>query len=104
MLSSGQQALFLTPSTYATLYPDARTRYRVLFQTAYLSPDYHIYPYFTRRVNSYPVFPFVAVLTLHDRQRLSQLSRTPAVTLHAQILAKDYELLANSNLLTVTYH
>ena len=84
VLSSAQQDLLLPPSTYADLSPDARTRYRVLFQTAYLPPDYPIHPYFTRRVNSGPMFPFVAVLTAHHRQRLSQLSRTPAVTRHAQ--------------------
>ena len=104
VLSSAQQNLLLPPSTYADLSPDARTRYRVLFQTAYLPPDYPIHPYFTRRVNSGPVFPFVAVLTAHHRQRLSQLSRTPAVTLHAQLSAAEYDLLAHSNVLTVTYH
>ena len=99
MLSSAQQDLFLPPSTYADLSTDARTRYRVLFQTAYLPPAYPIHTYF----NSGPVFHFVAVLTAHNRQRLSQLSRTPAVTLHAQRSAAEYDLLVHSNLLTVTY-
>ena len=103
MLSCAQQDLFLPPSAYADLSPDARTRYRVLLQTAYLPPDYPIHPYFTRRVNSGSVFHFAAVLTAHHRQRLSQLSRTPAVTLHAQLSAAEYDLLAHSNFLTITY-
>ena len=35
VLSSAQQALFLPPSTYADLSPDARTRYHVLFSRTY---------------------------------------------------------------------
>ena len=85
VLSSAQQDLFLTPSPYADFSQDARLRYHVLFETTYLPPDYHINHYVTRRVNSGPVSTFVAVLTAHHRQRLSQLSRTPAVTLLAQI-------------------
>ena len=69
VLSSAQQDLFLPPSTYADVSPDARTSNRVLFQTVYLPPDYPIHPYFTRRVNSGPVLPFVAVLKTHQRQR-----------------------------------
>ena len=42
------------------------------------------------------VFPLA-----HHRQRLRQVSRTPAVTLNAQISVKDYDLLAQSNYLTL---
>ena len=103
MLSSAQQDLFLTPPL-ADLSPDAGFLYHVLLQTAYLPPDYHIHHYFTLRVSSGHVFPFVAVLTAKHRRKLSELSRTPVVTLHAKFSAEEYDLLAHSTLLTVTYH
>ena len=70
VLSSAQQNLLLTPFTYADLSTDTHLHYRVLFQTAYLAPDYPIHPYFTRRIDSGPVLPFVAVLTAQHLQRL----------------------------------